>query len=125
MKNLTILHGYRYVSPRDVARLVLQSRRVCRSQGKYLDCVTRWSELRQMTQKFSSSLKLPHIVEPEAFLDWYRQNHVTLLALPEKNGIEKDNQEPIGMLLYIVSLIVASTTTMMVAAILYVLLLRM
>lgn len=72
-----ILHKYRYVSPRDVARMILKNKRVC-SRQDYLGCVVAHHELQHVTQQFASLLALPHIHEPDAFLEWYRKNHDTL-----------------------------------------------
>lgn len=74
MASLSVLRGYRYVTPRDAARMILRTQRVCKT-GPYLDCVVEWAEIKRVTLEFARLLQEPTLAEPEAFLDWYRQNH--------------------------------------------------
>lgn len=67
----TVLHGYRYVTPTQVARRVLASRRTCATRD-YLDCCVRWNEVSQLSAEFARVLELP-IADPEDFLAWYRK----------------------------------------------------
>lgn len=75
---ITILHGYRYVSPRDTARAILRMQRVCK-HGKYLDCVVQWAEVKVITAAFADVLSNDQIRQPDAFLEWYRENHSNLI----------------------------------------------
>lgn len=77
--NCKVLHKYGYKSPRDAARLVLKTRRVCRGPGAdYLACVVQWDEARELVGKVSAALDLPSGLgdDPEAFLAWYRSLYV-------------------------------------------------
>lgn len=73
-----VLHGQAYRSPRDAARLVLRTRRVCRDPSNYLACVVQWDETRALVGKVSAALDLPRGIgdDPEAFLAWYRSLYV-------------------------------------------------
>jgi len=72
LKTTKVLHQSRYVTARDVARMILRNRRVCRQQSRYLDCVTGWSEIRTLTSKLSPALGQGSALEdPVIFLEWY------------------------------------------------------
>lgn len=87
---MKVLHGYRYVAPRDVARMILKTRRVC-NKGHYLDCVTNWSEIKTLTQQYSQHFELPDIQEPYVFLTWYQENHMALQEPQiQRKPVEKD-----------------------------------
>jgi hypothetical protein len=74
--NVTILQGTRYVRPVDVARMILRNRRLQRTDNVYLECVTSWAEIKRATRAFSEVLRAPLLEDPNAFLDWYRAEHL-------------------------------------------------
>jgi hypothetical protein len=74
-KPVTVVRGYKYVAPEDVARKILQIRRFCQSESCYLDCVVRWAEVRELTALFATALQDPDLCEPDAFLAWHRSRY--------------------------------------------------
>lgn len=73
----TLLHGYKYVQPRDVARMILKNQQMCQQshlpKGDYLDCVVQWGEIKQLTRRFSFAIRNNDTLEdPSVFLKWYR-----------------------------------------------------
>lgn len=77
-KKFTLIHGYKYVQPRDVARLILKNQHMCQPQtqtlkGDYLGCVVQWGEIKQLTRRFSFAIRNNDTLEdPIVFLKWYR-----------------------------------------------------
>lgn len=86
---LSVLHGYRYVTPRDTARMILRANRVCKT-GKYLDCVVQWAEIKKITHAFAQVVQEPGLVEPETFLAWYR-DMARKERIATKEGSRKKN----------------------------------
>jgi hypothetical protein len=76
LKTAKVLHQSRYVTARDVARMILRNRRVCQTKT-YLDCVTGWNEIRLLTSKLSPVLvQNDSLEDPTIFLEWYRQEYL-------------------------------------------------
>lgn len=76
-KKWTLLQGYKYVQPRDVARLILKHQQMCLAdaskQPNYLDCVVQWGEIKHLTRRFSFAIQNNDALEdPSVFLKWYR-----------------------------------------------------
>jgi hypothetical protein len=74
----TVLAGYKHVHPMQVARMVLRHRNACRKPDNLLNCVVERIEIKMLTEKFAAVLGRPDIVEPEAFLAWYRAAHTQI-----------------------------------------------
>lgn len=78
-KKFTLLQGYKYVQPRDVARMILKNQQMCQGgaapgpQKDYLECVVQWGEIKQLTRRFSFAIRNNDTLEdPSVFLKWYR-----------------------------------------------------
>jgi hypothetical protein len=66
-----IIYGQKYITAQHAARQVLAFRR---PQANYLESVTRWHQLREMSRCFADALGREELAEPEAYLEYYRQH---------------------------------------------------
>lgn len=73
----SILHKSKYITPRDVSRMILRNRRVCKT-GDYLTCLVQHNEARNLATRYADLLQKPELCDPEAFVSWYRANHHAL-----------------------------------------------